>query len=147
MSNEVRSRVDQFFEAYRAAFEAWNAPAIADFFTLPLHITSDARDVSVTVMASRNDWIEQVNRLLGMYRAIGLASARVLELDMVELSPRVLQAVVHWGLHDGAGDSLYDFNAMYTLVTVENRQHIAAIAHNEIPKYQACLSRLKAERT
>src|SRR5262245_61167213 len=125
MSNEAGSRVDQFFEAYRAAFEARDAPAITDFFVFPLHIISDAGEGSVSVVETRDDWLKQIDRLLGMYRAIDLSSARILELKVTELSPRVVQAMVHWELHDGAGAVLYDFNAMYTLVTMNDRLHVA----------------------
>jgi hypothetical protein len=144
MSNEGKPSVNGFFESYRAAFEALNAPAITDHFTYPLHITSDAGEISLTVIETRDDWIEQVYQLLDMYRAVGFSSARILELAVTELSPRIIQAVVHWGLYDSAGGILYDFHAMYTLVMINGSLRIAAISHDEIPKYQAVLSRLKS---
>ncbi len=81
-----------------------------------------------------------------MYRAIGFGSARVLRLAPVELSPRLVQVMVHWALHDGIGRILYDFQALYTLVRIGDTLRIAAIAHNEIPRYRECLARLRSER-
>ena len=147
MSNEGKSSVNGFFESYRAAFEESNAPAITDLFTYPLHIISDAGKISLTVIETRDDWIEQVGQLLDMYQAIGFSSAHILELAGTELSPRLIQAVVQWGLYDSAGGILYDFKAMYTLIMINDSLRIAAISHDEIPKYQACLSRLKSKRT
>jgi len=147
MSNEVRTSVKDFFESYRAAFEALNTAAIADLFTYPLHITSDTGEISLTVIETRDDWIEQVDQLLNMYRTIGFASARILELAATGLSPRLAQAVVHWGLYDGGGSILYDFKAMYTMVMIQDNLCIAAISHDEISKVQAFLSRHKPKHT
>ena len=42
-----QSTVGDFLDAYRAAFEAYDAPAVADLFAYPCQITSDAGAVSV----------------------------------------------------------------------------------------------------
>lgn len=143
MTNEDQLRVLEFFESYRASFEALDASRITGHFTFPLHITSDAEEISLTVIESRDVWMEQVDQLLEMYREIKFSSARILELKETELTQRSFQAVVHWDLHDYEGEHLYDFHTMYTLVMIQFRLHITAIAHDEIPRYQACLSRLK----
>lgn len=147
MSNKLRPDVNRFFESYRTAFAALNAAAIADLFTYPLHIISDAGEIFLNVIETRDDWIEQLDELLDNYRMIGFSSARILNLALNEFSPRLVQADIHWGLYDGAGGLLYDFKAMYTLVMIDDSLRIAAISHDEIPKYQACLSRLNSERT
>lgn len=147
MSNEMKPGVDEFFETYRASFQAFHAPTIADFFAYPLHITSDTGKISLTVIETRDDWIEQVDQLLDMYRAIGFSSARIFGLAETEFSPRLLHAVVHWGLYNGADDILYDFKVIYTLVRIQDRLSITAISHDEILKYRALLSRLKSDRT
>jgi hypothetical protein len=53
---------------------------------------------------------------------------------------------VRWALHDKAARLLYEFDAMYTLARHTELFRITAIAHNEIPHYRNCLSRLRAER-
>jgi hypothetical protein len=143
--DETAQRVHTFFESYRVAFERQDAPAIAEHFAYPSHLTSDAREIDLMAVAAKPDWIGQVERLLAMYRAIGVGSAHVLELASTELSPRLVQAVVHWALHDVSGGRLYDFQAMYTLAMIDDALRITAIAHNEIPRYRECLARLKSQ--
>jgi hypothetical protein len=151
MSNETAPEtapgVNAFFESYRAAFERFDAPAIADHFAYPSHVTSDTGEIVLMAVAGRQDWIAQVERLIGMYRAIKVSSARVLDLVTTELSPRLIQARIHWALHDGAGRDLYDFDAIYTLASINGALRITAISHNEIPRYRACLARLQGQHT
>lgn len=146
--SETIHAVDAFFESYRMAFERLDAPAIADHFAYPSHITSDmgAGDTVLIPVAAKQEWIGQIERLLAMYRAIGFRSARVLNLTPTELSPHLVQAMVHWALHDGEGRPLYSFQAIYTLATINDTLRITAISHNEIPQYRACLARLQAQR-
>ena len=139
-------RVRSFFDAYRAAFERYDAAAIADLFAYPGHVTSDAGEVGLIPVTSRDTWIAQLERLLAMYGALDVGSAQLLDLHVVELSPRLLQASGHWGLRDRTGAALYDFQATYTLVERDDALRISAIAHNEVPRYRACVARLRALR-
>lgn len=140
---ETAENVNAFFESYRAAFERLDAPAIADHFAYPSHITSDTGEIVLNPIPAKQDWIGEIEQLLGMYGAIGFGSARVVNLALTEISPRLVQAVVHWELRDGEGGSLYDFQAMYTLAEIDGALRISAIAHNEIPRYRECLARLR----
>ena len=81
-----------------------------------------------------------------MYRAIDFGSAEATGLGTDALSPRLVQARLRWALHDRAGSPLYEFDAMYTLARHTELFRITAIAHNEIPHYRGCLSRLRSER-
>ncbi len=129
LSETVHS-VDAFFESYRTAFERLDAPAIADHFAYPSHITGEAGEIVLVSVPGRQEWIGKIEQLLAGYRAIGFGSARVLDLAPTELSPRLVQAMVHWALYDGAGRMLYDFQAAYTLVKIDDMLRISAIAHN-----------------
>ncbi len=144
MTSETTMGVSAFFESYRTAFERFDAPAVAGHFAFPSHVTSDTGEIVLSSIASSEEWSGKIERLLGMYRAIGVSSARVLDLAETRLSPRLSQVTVHWELHDGAGQLLYDFEAAYTLVEIDGALRIAAIAHNEIPRYRACLERLRS---
>jgi hypothetical protein len=146
MLSETAPSVNAFFESYRTAFERLDAPAIADHFAYPSHITSDTGEIVLIPIAAKQDWIGKIEQLLGMYRAVGFSSARILNLAATELSPRLAQAILHWALHDGAGRILYDFEATYTLAKINGTLRIAAISHNEIPRYRACLARLRSQR-
>jgi hypothetical protein len=143
---EAADEVAAFFESYRRAFERLDASAIADHFVYPSHVTSDGAEVALLVIATREQWMGQAERLLDMYRAIEFRSARVLDVRPVRLSARLVQAVVRWGLYDAVGRLLYDFNAAYTLASVGGVLRIAALAHNEVPRYRECLARLGFRR-
>jgi hypothetical protein len=146
-TNETVTDVTGFFESYRLAFERLDTSAIADHFAYPSHITSDTGEIVLSPVVTKPDWIPQIEQLLAMYRAIGLTSARILNLALTELSPRLVQAVVDWALQDDTGSLLYSFQAAYTLAKIDDVVRISGIAHNEIPKYRECLARLKAQRT
>src|SRR5512145_2834596 len=136
--------VDAFFDSYLQAFERFDVAAIAGHFAFPGHVTADSGDVSITAVADERTWLGQLERLLAMYRGIDVASAKIMNLDATALSPRLFQAVVKWRLHDRSGATLYEFDAAYTLVLSGDVLKIAAIAHNEMPRYRECVARLRA---
>ncbi len=144
MQRETASSVKGFFEGYRGAFERLDAGAIADHFAYPSHVTSDSDQISLVPVAEKPDWIGTIQHLLDMYRAVGFSSAQIRKLATTELSPGLVQAIVHWALHDGAGRLLYEFEAAYTLAKLNGAFRIAALAHNEIPRYRACVARLQS---
>lgn len=146
-TTDLQTSISAFFDSYRAAFERQDAAAIADHFTYPGFVTSDAGEITLVPIASREEWIGRLERLLGMYRAIEVGTARVLDLTLTEISPNLVQAHIHWALHTAAGEQLYDFVAIYTVAQTGGAFHITAIAHNELPQYQACFARLKARRS
>jgi len=145
-ATDIQASVSAFLDSYRAAFERGDASAVADHFVYPGHVTSDAGKIVLVPITARQEWLGKVEELLGMYQAIQLSSAHVLDLALTEISSRLIQAQVHWAMHDAAGLRLYDFVAIYTLANIDDAFRIAAIAHNELPQYQACLARLKAQR-
>jgi hypothetical protein len=144
VSNERSSSVAAFLQSYRTAFQRFDAWGVVNHFAFPSHVTSDADEVALMTVASEDEWLGTVEHLLGMYRRVGVASARILELAVTELSPRLCQAVVHWELRDAAGRQLYRFEATYSLVEINGKLRIAALAHNELPKLRACLNRRRA---
>jgi hypothetical protein len=135
------SPVRDFLDAYRAAFEAFDVPAIADLFSYPSQVTSDAGELAVTTVPTREAWIPQIERLFAAYRAVGVQAAEVLGLHVTYLTPRLAQATVHWGLVDEEGGRIYDFDASYTLADLGEGMRITAIAHNETPRLRASLER------
>lgn len=145
-TTELFTSLNAFFDSYRAAFEHQDAAAIADHFSYPGHVTSDAGEIALVPITNRQEWIGKLEQLLGMYRAIEVSSARVLDLTLTEISPRLVTIRIHWALHTAAGERLYDFEAIYTVAQSGGAFHITAIAHNELPQYQACYARLKAQR-
>jgi hypothetical protein len=135
-----RREIQDFLRAYRSAFEAFDASAVADLFTYPCQITSDAGERPVTTVADREAWAGQLERLLDAYRQIDVRSAEILEAQVTELSPRLAQATVRWRLLDEAGARIYDFDASYTLLDIGQGMQLAAIAHNETARLRAALA-------
>lgn len=146
MLSETTPDVNAFFESYRTTFERFDASAIADLFAYPSYVASDTGEITLTPIAGKQEWVGKLDRLLGLYRAIDASSARILDLAATELSPRLVQAIVHWELHDNVGRVLYDFKAVYTLVQIDNSLRIAAIAHNEMTRYRECVARLRTNQ-
>ncbi len=133
-----------FFESYRAAFAHGDVAAVLDHFAFPCHITSEAREVTLTPVASREEGVHMVEHLLKMYRDVGVAAPRVLELATIEVSPRLLVALVHWSLDDAAGARVYAFEAAYTLASFDEVLRIVAIAHNEVLRYREYLAQIRS---
>lgn len=131
---DLSDRAASFFEAYVTAFETMDAAEIVRHFAFPLHMTSDGDDVELASIPDADTWRGEIGRLVGFYRDIGAASARIVAGRSVELSPRVEHAAVHWQLEDARGDDLYDFHAVYTLVDSNGATRIAALAHDELPR-------------
>lgn len=144
MQSETVPDVAAFFDSYRAAFERFDAVAIAALFAYPGHVAADAGAIALTPVTAEDEWIAQIAQLVAAYARAGVASARVEKLAATELSPRLYQAVLQWALHDADGKTLYRFDACYTLVRIDHALRIAALAHNELPRLQACLARQQA---
>jgi hypothetical protein len=130
----LSSRAAGFFESYVGAFERLDPDAIAAHFAFPLHLTGDGDDVGLTSVPDGAAWRDELGRLVGFYRDIGVSSARMLSASSAELSPRVEHASIHWQLHDAEGNDLYDFHAVYTLVEADGGTRVAALAHDELPR-------------
>jgi hypothetical protein len=141
LTSGERRAVRAFLDAYRAAFETFDVAAVADLFYYPCHITSDGAEVTVAVIPTRHAWIPRLGQLVAAYREIGVRSAEVLAVDLVEITGRLVQAGVHWGLLGEQGRKIYEFDASYTLAAVGEGMRITAIAHNEAPRLRAAIER------
>ena len=140
MSESGNAAVDAFFASYRDAFERGDARGIAAHFAYPAHIMSEGDGIELLPVADEDEWRRQIERLLAAYSTIGVASARLRHVTATALSSALVQAVVQWGLHDGAGELLYRFDACYTLANVQGVLRITALAHNELPRLRARLA-------
>jgi hypothetical protein len=138
-----RYDIEDFLDASRNAFEAFDASAIADLFTYPCQITSDVGERPITTIADREAWAVELERLLDTYREIGVRSAEIVDAQVTELSPRLVQATVRWRLLDQAGGRIYDFDASYTLLDVGQGMQLAAIAHNETARLREALEQTR----
>lgn len=136
---------DEFLEAYRRAFAAFDVQAVADMFAYPCQITSGADEAEVRIVPGREAWLPELERLVGAYRTIGVTAAEILDRRTTELAPGLAQVVVRWALRDRAGARIYDFDAAYTLADLGDGPRITAIAHNETPRLRAALTARRSD--
>jgi hypothetical protein len=68
--NDVRPAA-AFFASYGAAFALADVATVLDHFAFPCHITGDAREVTLTTIASREEGARMVGHILSMYRDVG----------------------------------------------------------------------------
>jgi hypothetical protein len=133
---------ESFIEHYRTVFERFSAPEILEHFAFPLQVAGDiVSGVIVTVAASKDQWTQQLETLLAGYRKLGVTRSQARSLEVVTISPNLVQARLHWDLFDGAGDPIYDFHSVYTLGRFEGRLRIIAIAHDELPRLRGALAK------
>ena len=132
--------IRSFLDEYRATFARYDAEALADLFAFPFHVLSDSEEIAPLSIASRGDWVGVLEGLLGSYRQLGVAAGELLEVDVRELTPRLVLTTVHWELRRDDGSAIYRFTATYTLALIGGAWRVAAIAHDELPKLQAALA-------
>ncbi len=138
-------KIDAFFRSYASAFEQLNAESIADHFTYPSHITSAAAEVGLLQLTSRDDCLGAVRLVVEAHRMLGTPSFTISCLQFVKLGEKVVQAHLRIDV-ELPGEPLYDFEAIYSLVETNDEWRIASIAHNQIPRLQACVTRAREVR-
>jgi len=133
--------VTAFIDGYRRTFETFDVDAICDAFAFPVQVVGDAGDVGVVVVPAREAWRAQIERIVGAYRQLGVASSAMESLEVIEVTPRIAHATVRWGLRDGNGGTVYAFTASYTLAETAEGPRVVAIAHDETPKLAAAVAK------
>ena len=79
MSNTTVNPVDEFFRSYRDAFDRSDASGIVRHFACPSHVTSDRDEIALVSVLSQEQWLRQIDQLLGAYAKIGVSSANLLD--------------------------------------------------------------------
>jgi hypothetical protein len=145
LSEAFERSVDEFLLSYRSAFETFDPDRIVDCFAEPVYIASDADEVSSVCVPNAEAWHAQIVRLLDVYRKIGVVSARSAQTTVSAVSARLLAVHVRWELR-GANDApIYEFDASYTLGSMNGQWKIMAIAHNEVPRIREALARVASK--
>ncbi len=135
-----------FLESYRFAFERFDLDDVLRHFTYPGLVVADAGAVRL-VPVDKRDWRKNVKGLLDAYRAMGVASVRLLESSARELSPNLVLAEAHWELRRANGEPVYDFHNLYLLGRVKDELKIcAAVSPDENLKLQAAMPARGAAR-
>jgi hypothetical protein len=138
-----RAAAEAFIDAYRGTFETFDVAAIAAWYAFPVQVVGEGDGVAVTVVAAREAWTPQIERIVGAYRLLGVADADVTRLEIDEVTPGIAHATVTWSLRTASGDPVYEFTASYTLADLPEGTRIVAIAHDETPKLLAAVARAR----
>jgi ketosteroid isomerase-like protein len=132
--------VTAFLEAYASAFQRLDKDAVADRYAYPAHVVTHNGGVRLLAVPSREAWTAVIERILQMYGAMGVHSAAMVDLSVVNISPQVAQARLVWVLRGEGDKPLYEFEATYTLALVDGELKIVqVISENEQPKFQGVM--------
>jgi hypothetical protein len=138
-----RATVEAFIDGYRRTFETFDPGAVAACFAFPLHVTGEGAEVTLAAVPTLEAWRPAIDRIVGAYRLLGVAGAAVRSLAVVEVTPRIGQALVHWDLRTADDQPVYDFHASYTVADTADGLRITAVAHDEGPKLAAAMARAR----
>lgn len=119
-----------YFSRYGAAFEAYDADAIAAHFALPALFVRDGVTVPVD---SREALLESVEGLLALHRAWDVEKARVAHVTELESAPGHRIARVDWRLGRRVSRLGWTYATTYVLVpddTEDGWQIAAALTHD-----------------
>ena len=129
-------QVKAFLEAYASAFQRLEKDAVADRYGYPAHVITYNGGVRLLAVPSREAWTAIIERILEMYKAMGVRRADMRDLRVSDVSPQVAQARLVWVLHGEGDRPLYEFEATYTLALLEGELKIVqVISENEQPKF------------
>jgi hypothetical protein len=138
-----RAATEAFIDDYRRTFESFDADAIAGHFAFPCQVATQGETVGVVSVPDVEAWRPQIERIVGAYRLLGVRSANVESLTVLEVTPGIAHARVRWGLQQAGGSPVYAFTASYLIVDVANGPRIVAIAHDETPMLMAAVARAR----
>ncbi len=102
-----------YFTRYGAAFEAYDADAIAAHFALPALFVRDGVPVGVSTPEAL---VESVDGLLALHRAWDVEKARVAAVTELERAPGHILARVDWRLGRRVSRLGWTYSTTYVLV-------------------------------
>ena len=129
-------QVRAFLDGYASAFQRLDRDAVADRYSYPAHVVTYDGGVRLLAVPSREAWMVVIERILEMYRAMGVRGAAIRELRVSDVSPEVALARLRWALHGDGDRPLYEFDASYTLALFDGELRIVqVVSENEQPKF------------
>ena len=146
-ARETIAGVQAFLDSYGAAFDRYDADAVAAHFLLPGHVTVDNPQVALVAMTDIAQCRAGTERVLALHREIGAAASRTIQFRVSALSPRLAVLDLRSEFVDGEGRALYDFEGFYTLAKTPDGWRIAAIAHNQMPRLLAARDQSRGRMT
>ncbi|WP_444943258.1 hypothetical protein ACJJIK_15415 [Microbulbifer sp. ZKSA006] len=93
--------INSLFLDYRRHFETGDAAQIADFYRFPLHYY---REDGVKLTIARDEFIQQVVKLLNAYRRLGVCQILGTVTEVIELNDYSTLASLRWTLLHPQGE-------------------------------------------
>ena len=131
--------IEQVLDAYFAAYQRGSIDEIVDWFLLPCHFVSDADEVALMPLATKEACRAGVEKVVNWHRYLGVKERRIVKQLIIELSPRIICVDVKVDVERDEGVKLYDFEAVYIFVRRDANWRVAAITHNQIPRLLSCV--------
>ena len=122
--------VRSFFVRYGAAFEAYDAAAIAACYVVPCLFVRDGQTETAATPAAV---AASVNELLDVHRAWDVQTARPRTVAVLEEAPAHALARVDWRLGRRGSRVAWRFSTTYTLVPSADGWRIAAAVTHDAP--------------
>jgi hypothetical protein len=129
-------------DQYRTAFKQADLSALVDCFAFPLQVVSVVDGEASSSVASVDEWPAVLERLLGVYKRLGVTDCVPAAVEITEPLDAVAVMRVQWALQRADLEPVYDFIAVYTLALAAGRLRIVALAHDELPKMRKALQGL-----
>ena len=111
-------QVSEYFARYAAAFDAFDAEAIAEFYHLPCMLV---RSGGVVAFSAREEVLANMQALVSFYRSRGYRRASFDEVRVVSLGGGLLLATVPWTIHLSAAGAVESFRNTYELIEMHGR--------------------------
>ncbi|WP_444892452.1 hypothetical protein [Microbulbifer sp. TRSA001] len=106
--------INSLFLDYRRHFETGDVEQIADFYRFPLHYY---REDGVKLAVARDEFIQQVVKLLNAYRRLGVCQILGTVTEVIELNEYSTLASLRWTLLHSLGEEkaveLYSSHTRY----------------------------------
>lgn len=132
---DLRSELEAWCRSYVAAFERYEAEAIASHWTFPALTTQAGRSFS---FKSEEHLAKNTGRLLGFYQAQHVERVHREVVDILIMGPNAVSMTVKDQMTDAAGGEIASWQAAYVLQRVDgNWKAVAAVADGEVDAWAA----------
>jgi hypothetical protein len=120
--------VERFFARYAAAFDAFDAEAIASFYHAPCMMI---RAGEVATLSTRSAVLANMNALVARHRSQGYERARFGDLRAAFLVPGLVLVTVPWTIHLLEAPAPQVFRNTYELVELDGQWRIVVSSMHE----------------
>jgi hypothetical protein len=125
--------MSSFVKQYGKDFNCLNAEAICSWYEFPLSVLTPQGN---SVFRSEKEFIDSLEKLLGMYRTFNFSHAEVLQDSIIEGRHGLSQTDVVWRLIDKNDEPIIDFEITYFFKEEEGETKICGVvSHNEFSEW------------